>query len=102
MSMAFDDGTRSVEISPRYIVSANDARTYQHAVVAGMGVGQLVPFSIRDEIKEGKLVRVLPEWKSEPMPIYIVYPQTRHVTNKVRVFVDWVAKLLNRSALVTL
>ncbi|MDQ1183056.1 LysR family transcriptional regulator [Agrobacterium larrymoorei] len=102
MSMAFDNGTRSVEISPRYIVSANDARTYQHAVVAGMGVGQLVPFSIRDEIKEGKLVRVLPEWKSEPMPIYIVYPQTRHVTNKVRVFVDWVAKLLNRSALGTL
>jgi len=36
------------------------------------------------------------------MPIYIVYPQTRHVTNKVRVFVDWVAKLLNRSALGTL
>ena len=99
MSMAFDNGIRSTEITPRYIVSANDARTYQNAILAGMGVGQLVPFSIRKEIKEGKLVQILPEWKSEPMPIYIVYPQTRHVTNKVRVFVDWVAKLLNRSAL---
>lgn len=102
MSMAFDNGIRSLEINPRYIVSANDARTYQNAILAGMGVGQLVPFSIRNEIKEGKLVPILPEWKSEPMPIYIVYPQTRHVTNKVRVFVDWVAKLLNRSALGTL
>lgn len=99
MSMAFDNGIRSTEITPRYIVSANDARTYQNAILAGMGVGQLVPFSIRREIKEGKLVQILPEWKSEAMPIYIVYPQTRHVTNKVRVFVDWVAKLLNRSAL---
>ncbi|KQQ55055.1 LysR family transcriptional regulator [Rhizobium sp. Leaf311] len=99
MSMAFDNGIRSTEITPRYIVSANDARTYQNAILAGMGVGQLVPFSIRKEIKEGKLVQILPEWKSEAMPIYIVYPQTRHVTNKVRVFVDWVAKLLNRSAL---
>jgi DNA-binding transcriptional LysR family regulator len=99
MSMAFDNGIRLTEITPRYIVSANDARTYQNAILAGMGVGQLVPFSIRKEIKEGKLVQILPEWKSEPMPIYIVYPQTRHVTNKVRVFVDWVAKLLNRSAL---
>lgn len=99
MSMAFDNGIRSTEITPRYIVSANDARTYQNAILAGMGVGQLVPFSVRKEIKEGKLVQILPEWKSEAMPIYIVYPQTRHVTNKVRVFVDWVAKLLNRSAL---
>ncbi len=99
MSMAFDNGIRSTEITPRYIVSANDARTYQTAILAGMGVGQLVPFSIRKEIKEGKLVQILPEWRSEAMPIYIVYPQTRHVTNKVRVFVDWVAKLLNRSAL---
>ncbi|MES5098449.1 LysR family transcriptional regulator [Agrobacterium sp. BA1120] len=99
MTMAFDDGTRSVEINARYIVSANDSRTYQNAVLAGMGIGQLVPFTIRDELAKGNLVRILPEWKQEPMPVYIVYPQTRHVTNKVRVFVDWIAKLLHKSAL---
>jgi DNA-binding transcriptional LysR family regulator len=99
MTFAFDNGARSVEVNPRYIVSANDSRTYQNAVLAGMGIGQLAPFAIRDELAKGNLVRVLPEWKQEPMPIYIVYPQTKHVTNKVRVFVDWLAKLLHKSSL---
>lgn len=99
MTMPFDNGIRSVEISPRYIISANDSRTYQNAALAGMGVAQLAPFTIREEIASGRLVQVLPEWKREPMPVYIVYPQTRHVTNKVRVFVDWLAKILHKGAL---
>ena len=99
MNFAFDNGTRSVEVNPRYIIAANDSRTYQNAVLAGLGVGRLAPFTIREELTKGSLVRILPDWNHEPMPIYIVYPQTRHVTNKVRVFVDWVAKLLNRSTL---
>ncbi|WP_320201880.1 LysR family transcriptional regulator [Agrobacterium sp. rho-13.3] len=102
MTMDFDNGVRSVEIAPRYIVSTNDSRTYQTAVLAGMGVAQLAPFTIRDEIAKGNLVLVLTEWKCEPMPVYVVYPQTKHVTNKVRVFVDWAAKLLHKSALGTL
>lgn len=97
MTLPFDNGVRSVEISPRYIVSANDSRTYQNAALGGLGVAQLVPFMIREEMASGKLVQVLPDWNREPMPVYIVYPQTRHVTNKVRVFVDWLAKLLHRS-----
>lgn len=99
MTMPFDNGTRTVEITPRYIVSANDSRTYQNAALAGMGVAQLVPFMIRDDFAKGNLVPVLPGWNREPMPIYIVYPQTRHVTNKVRVFVDWLAKLLHKDDL---
>ncbi len=99
MTMPFDNGLRSVEVTPRYIVSANDSRTFQNAALAGMGIAQLAPFMIREEMAKGELVRVLPEWNREPMPVYIVYPQTRHVTNKVRVFVDWLAKLLHRSAL---
>lgn len=99
MNFAFDNGTRSVEVNPRYIIAANDSRTYQNAVLAGLGIGQLAPFTIREELAKGSLLRILPDWNHEALPIYIVYPQTRHVTNKVRVFVDWVAKLLNRSAL---
>jgi DNA-binding transcriptional LysR family regulator len=48
----------------------------------------------RDAIAKGDLVRVLPEWNREPLPLYVVYPPNRHLSNKVRVFVDWLAKLL--------
>ena len=76
-------------------MSVNDSRTYLNAAVAGMGVAQLAPFMADDAIKRGELLPVLSDWEHESLPIYIVYPQTRHVTNKVRVFVDWLARLMH-------
>ncbi|MET0747697.1 MAG: LysR family transcriptional regulator, partial [Rhizobium sp.] len=35
-----------------------------------------------------------PDWHRDPLPLHIVYPPNRHLSNKVRVFVDWLAKLL--------
>lgn len=95
MPISFDNGLRSVEITPNYVVSVNDSRTYLNAALAGMGMVQLPVFMVEDALARGELVPVLPEWRREPMPIYVVYPQTRHVTNKVRVFVDWLAKMVH-------
>ncbi|NTJ43565.1 LysR family transcriptional regulator [Agrobacterium larrymoorei] len=95
--MSFDNKARSVELTPNYIISANDSRTYLTAALAGMGVAQLPKFMAREPLERGELIQVLPEWENETMPVYIVYPQTRHVTNKVRVFVDWLAKTVHNA-----
>ncbi len=97
MPMSLDNGVRSVELTPRYVVSVNDSRSYLNAALAGMGVIQLPLFMVKEALEKGELVRVFPEWRCEAMPIYVVYPQTRHVTNKVRVFVDWLAKLVHNN-----
>ncbi|MFK0384090.1 LysR family transcriptional regulator [Agrobacterium sp. NPDC090273] len=97
MPMSLDNGVRSVEVTPRYVVSVNDSRSYLNAALAGMGVIQLPLFMVKEALEKGELVRVFPEWRCEAMPIYVVYPQTRHVTNKVRVFVDWLAKLVHNN-----
>jgi len=39
------------------------------------------------------MVQVLADWTSEPLPVHVVYPQNRHLSAKVRVFVEWVAEL---------
>jgi LysR family transcriptional regulator for bpeEF and oprC len=39
------------------------------------------------------MVQLLPDWTSEPLPVHIVYPQNRHLSAKVRVFVEWVSDL---------
>lgn len=95
MAMDFEKDNQKFEISPNYIMSVNDSRTYLNAASAGMGVAQLVPFMAKAEVRSGALVPVLSDWKHEDLPVYIVYPQTRHVTNKVRVFVDWLARLMH-------
>ncbi|TCL65135.1 LysR family transcriptional regulator [Rhizobium sp. BK251] len=90
----FKKDDESFEINPRYIVSVNDIRTYMTAAMTGLGIVQAPVFMIRNELADGRLVRVLDDWHVEAMPIYIVYPPNRHLSNKVRVFVDWLAKLL--------
>jgi DNA-binding transcriptional LysR family regulator len=94
MSMEFCRGDETVEINPRYIVSVNDARSYLNAMISGIGVGQSLGFMVNDAIARGDLVEIMTDWDCETLPLYIVYPQTRHLSNKVRVFVDWLAKLV--------
>lgn len=43
------------------------------------------------------MVPVLPDWQVEPMPIYLVYPPNRHLSSRLRVFADWVVKVMAQS-----
>ncbi|MDE1158371.1 MAG: LysR substrate-binding domain-containing protein [Neorhizobium sp.] len=92
LTMDFCRGDENIEIAPRYAVSVNDARSYVNAAITGMGVAQCPRFMVKEAVEKGELVEIFSDWTCEPLPLYIVYPQTRHLSNKVRVFVDWLAK----------
>ncbi|MBT9369880.1 LysR family transcriptional regulator [Rhizobium sp. CSW-27] len=92
--MEFRQGDEVVAVEPRYVISVNEYRSYVAAAVSGIGIAQAVSFMVRDLVDRGELVEILPDWLRDPIPLYIVYPQTRHLSNKVRVFVDWLAKKL--------
>jgi len=38
-------------------------------------------------------VEILKPWRPAPYPFHVVYPQTRHVTHRLRVFIDWVVEV---------
>ena len=42
----------------------------------------------------GELVPLFEDWELEPLPLYIAYPPNRHVSAKLRVFIDWVVALM--------
>ena len=44
-------------------------------------------------------MRVLEDWDAEPIPVYVVYPPNRHLSSKLRVFVDWVVELIGREVM---
>jgi len=44
-------------------------------------------------MNRGELDPVLADWSAEPVPLHVVYPPNRHLSAKLRVFVDWVAEL---------
>ena len=94
MDLELQSSERSVEIMPNYILSVNDARSYVNAAIGGLGVAVAPGFMVEDALASGTLKPVLPGWTAKPLPLYVVYPQRRHLSNKVRVFVDWLAKLI--------
>ena len=47
-------------------------------------------------VADGTLVQLLPEWTQPLLPVYVVYPPNRHLSAKVRAFVDWAAELFQR------
>jgi LysR family transcriptional regulator for bpeEF and oprC len=78
--------------------AVNDSVAYMRAGLAGLGIMQAAGYAADPHIAAGALVPVLPDWGTTPIPINVVYPQNRHLSAKVRVFVEWVADLFADTA----
>jgi LysR family transcriptional regulator, regulator for bpeEF and oprC len=86
------DGER-IEFAGRYKVSVNESNANLAAVLAGLGVTQAARFAVAPYLASGKLVELLPDWTHPLIPIYVVYPPNRHLSARVRAFVEWTAEL---------
>jgi LysR family transcriptional regulator, regulator for bpeEF and oprC len=99
MDFVVDDKT--IEVKMRGNIAVNDAEAYLSCGVKGAGLIQPPRFMALPYLQSGELIEVLPQWKPLPMPISAVYPHNRHLSQKVRVFVDWAAELFERCPLLS-
>ncbi|MDQ8024224.1 MAG: LysR family transcriptional regulator [Moraxellaceae bacterium] len=90
-----------VEVKMQGVVSVNDGDAYITCGVKGFGLIQPPRYMVSDQLASGELVEVLPQWTPSPMPISAVYLHNRHLSPKVRVFVDWVAELFQQCPLLS-
>lgn len=74
-------------------LAVNDSVAYLRAGLAGLGILQAPGYAVERHLASGALVALMPDWVTSPIPINVVYPQNRHLSAKVRVFVEWVADL---------
>ena len=93
----FEKDGQSLEVSGRYKVAVNESNAHIASVLAGLGVSQAVRFAAAPHIASGELVEVLPGWTRPPIPLHVVYPPNRHLSAKVRAFVEWAAELFARN-----
>lgn len=75
-----------VTIVPRLLV--NNSFAVRDAATQGLGIAQLPLFMALDQLNQGVLVRVLPQWKRPDVPVHAVFPSARYLTPKVRAFID--------------
>lgn len=88
-----------LEVAGRYQAAVNEAGTYLAAGLAGHGIIQAPHFMVQGHVGAGRLVPVLPDWSVPPIPLHVVYPPNRHLSTRLRIFVDWAAGLFAASAL---
>jgi len=81
------------------VVAVNDGDAYLDCGLQGFGMLQAPGFMVQEHLKSGALVEVLPQSKPMPMPMSVVYLQSRHLSPKVRAFVDWVSELFQHCPL---
>lgn len=66
------------------------------AALEGVGVCRLPELYVRRLLAEGRLVPLLEEFRSEPLAVWMVYPNARYVPAKVRLFIDYFCENIER------
>ncbi len=89
----FRRGEERIDMVIPGCLSVNDPMVYIAAGMQHLGIMQLTNFMAEPLLANGSLEQVLVDWSSDAFPIHVVYPQNRHLSAKVRVFVEWVADL---------
>jgi DNA-binding transcriptional LysR family regulator len=91
---ALYNASENLQIKGRHVLAVDDGNAYLAAGLAGMGVLWLPKYMSAAHQARGELVPLFEDWKLAPMPLYIAYPPNRHVSLKLRVFIDWVVELM--------
>lgn len=85
-----DGSHQVVHVSGNF--QANTAGALFGASLAGMGLARLSTWLVAPRIRDGQLVQVLPEFAQEASAYYVLFPQGRHLSRKVRAFVDFLVE----------
>lgn len=88
----FEDNGITQEIKTEYHLGINESNAHIAAAEAGLGIVQTFSYSLRNELANGTLVEILSKWRPASYPFHIVYAQNRHVTSRLRVFVEWLVE----------
>lgn len=91
-----DAGLADLAEEPRAGVRLDSQANEGHAAMAGQGVAMLTPFLWRNDVADGRLVRLFPQVSTFGAAYWVVYPEHRARVPKIRRFREWVMDQLVR------
>ncbi|WNK00990.1 LysR family transcriptional regulator [Thalassospiraceae bacterium LMO-JJ14] len=83
------EGRIAVTVSGR--LRANNGEVLLNAAKCGLGIALAPTFFCCGEVRDGELEIALGEYEDDPISVYAVYPHRRHLSARVRAFVDFLA-----------
>ncbi|HEY4073499.1 MAG TPA: LysR family transcriptional regulator [Herbaspirillum sp.] len=88
------EGELSIEVHSKMI--SNNSDLLNHCGQSGMGIVLRPTFTLGDDLKSGRLVRVLPAYHVQKFAVMLVYPSRRLLSATVRSFVDFITEKFPR------
>jgi len=76
-------------IQPSWTLCVNNAEVLRDAAIAGRGIALIPTFIGEDALRTGRLRTCLDDYQAPPLALYALYPPTRHLAVKVRLFIDF-------------
>ncbi|HCA64460.1 MAG TPA: LysR family transcriptional regulator, partial [Pseudomonas sp.] len=73
-------------IQPR--MSTDSLYALRSAALAGLGACVSSAWVVAQDIEEGRLVQLVPQWRAAPLPVYLIYPHARSYPAKLRLFAE--------------
>lgn len=93
----FREGVKRLSVPVSGSLSCNQVRASVGACVAGLGFGLFLCYQVMPAVHRGELEVVLSDFEPDPLPVALMYPQSRMLSARARSFLDWMAPVLTRS-----
>jgi DNA-binding transcriptional LysR family regulator len=74
------------------VFSVTGPESYLAGLRLGLGIAQVPYFHVQDDLKTGALVELLRDFPPREIPVSLLYPQSRQLSLRLRVFLDWAAR----------
>lgn len=89
MPLRFGRNGDTTEIEVAHRLGINESNAHLAAGLAGLGIIQTFAYAAAKALEQGTLVEILAPWRPAAYPFHVVYPANRHLTQRLRVFIDW-------------
>ena len=97
VQLRLDSGERSVQVAIAAHLLVSDMDVLYAAASAGLGIALLPAFRCIDDLRAHRFERVLRDWTAPATPVHAVYPTARHLSAKVKSFVEHLQKRMTPS-----
>lgn len=81
-----EKGSFAVSVKPRLVVNTGEAAI--EAAISGIGLTCALSYQVIEHVAAGRLRRILAEYEPPPRPLHVLHPAGRHLSSKVRLFID--------------
>lgn len=96
LEVALQCGAEHFTLEAGARITLDDGQAYLAAGMAGLGAICVPRYLAAPHLAAGALVALLPGWQMAPMPLYVAYRPNRHLSARLRVFMDWLVDDLPR------